>query len=78
MVWSTLAMMISGIALIALHLWRHSPHTWVAVVALALAVFTFLGGFSIGVFVAPATIFALVAAALAVPATRGAAGRSRR
>jgi hypothetical protein len=70
MVWSTLAMIFSALVLIALHLWRRSRHTWIAVLACALAVVTFLTGFSIGVYVAPITIMVLVVAALAVPATR--------
>lgn len=67
MVWSAFAMLLSGIALVALHLTRRSRQAWVAVGALALAVLTFLGGVSIAPFVAPVGIVALVAAALAVP-----------
>jgi hypothetical protein len=70
MAWSYLAMIVSGVALVALHLWRRSRHTWLAVVALVLAIFTFLSGFTIGVFVAPFTILVLIAAALAVPPGR--------
>jgi hypothetical protein len=66
MAWSYLAMIVSGVALVALHLWRRSRHTWLAVVALVLAIFTFLSGFTIGVF----TILVLNAAALAVPSAR--------
>ena len=73
MVWSVFAMILSGLALIALHLWRRSRHLWIAIAAFALAVVTFLTGLSIGVFVAPLTIVTHVVAALAVPATRRAA-----
>ena len=70
MVWSVFAMILSGLALRALHLWRRSRHLWIAIVAFALAVVTFLTGLSIGVFVAPLAIVTLVVAAVMVPSTR--------
>ena len=70
MVWFVLTMILSSATLIVLHLQRRSRRTWTAVVALVLAVLTFLTGFSIGPLVAPLAIVALVGAALAVPSTR--------
>jgi len=73
MAWSALAMMVSALALIVLHLRRRSRRTWLALLAGALAALTFLSGFSIGVYVAPVAIVALVVAAVAVPASRAGA-----
>lgn len=72
MIYSAFAMLLSGIVLIALHLSRRSRHVWIAVLAMALAVLTFLSGLSIAPFVAPFGILALVAAALTVPRARAA------
>ena len=67
MIWSYLTMLICAFALLVLHMRRHSRHAWTAVLAAVLAALAILTGFSIGIFVAPGAVIALVVAALAVP-----------
>ena len=71
MAWTYLALIVSALVVTGLHLRRRSRHGWLAAVSLALAVFAFLSGFSIGVFVAPLAVIVLVAASLVVPRVPG-------
>lgn len=71
MIWSYLTMLVCATALIGLHARRRSGNVWTAILAAVLAAFAILTGFSIGVFIAPLAVIALVYAALTVPpATR--------
>ena len=67
MIWSYLTMLVCAIGLIGLHVRRRSRNVWTAILAAVLAAVAILTGFSIGIFIAPLAVIALVFAALMVP-----------